>query len=284
MLVAVTIMPIAFNLLARPAEGASPACRPGQFRRDARLHGGSCALRDGRLAPLGSGSGRDRGLRRSRVLRDLRHHPSCRRPWSGCRNRLARIRPDVRLVILGVAACLRSRSGHRYVRTIGGSISIQQVSWRQPPGDRFSIGAGHHRGERLGQPPLRPGGNVAQYDLLLQHLGGRAHGCGRPQRGDLRRDPDHRLLLLPQSDGGDPGDSQSGRRGLHHRAHLPPVRGGNADRGPGRAGQPEEHRLSRLHSGWESDSRTGRSSRNTWETRWRRSWKTGSRPVVWPRS
>ena len=110
MLIAVTVMPIAFFGPRPRSRGRFAARQPGLRRVDsARLRGGGAARVRG-VAVVGAGDGHRRRLRRRGRVRPLRHRAGERRVVGGpARRELAGPGPGIRPGVLGAAAGFPSR-------------------------------------------------------------------------------------------------------------------------------------------------------------------------------
>ena len=138
MLVAVTIMPIAFNMLTRPTEGASPAAAPASFGVTLVSMAGLALFATGAWRLWGPVLGVIAGCAVAGFYGIYDTARVAAAPWFGLPesgwpgfdltfgSSFWALLP-VFLLVVAIDT----------VRTIGGSISIQQVSWRRPRATDF---------------------------------------------------------------------------------------------------------------------------------------------------
>ena len=138
MLVAVTIMPIAFNMLTRPTEGASPAAAPASFGVTLVSMAGLALFATGAWRLWGPVLGVIAGCAVAAFYGIYDTARVAAAPWFGLPesgwpgfdltfgSSFWALLP-VFLLVVAIDT----------VRTIGGSISIQQVSWRRPRATDF---------------------------------------------------------------------------------------------------------------------------------------------------
>ena len=125
------------------------------------------------------------------------------------------------------------------IETIGDGVAIQRVSRRRPRGNRFSPRPGRSQRRRGGQSAFRARRHAPQYDLLHQHIPRRAHRGRRPPRRRVYRRPLRVAGAVAQGDGPHHRHSQPGWRRLRNPADRHPLRAGNEDRRRGRPRSPQ---------------------------------------------
>ena len=210
MLIAVTVMPIVFDMLPQVPDGAAAPVSAAvtmivtvavTLRATGvwRLWAPVIGIVSGCLVAAAFGN-----------LRHPAHRGSGLDRAAG--GRLARTRSQLRRDVLVPPAGVHLRDpdpGHRDHRRQR-RHSTRVVA--EAAGSRLPLGAGGGGRGRAGQPAVRPRGDGAEHDLLVEHRGGRDHRCGGPPRRRVHR----RRLRLPgvhaQVHGAHPRDP--GSRGL----------------------------------------------------------------------
>ena len=177
MLIAVTVMPIAFDMLKAQAAGRTGNRDATDRRGNALRHPGHRSESDRSAQAMGAGHRRDRGFGNRRVFRHVRHRPDRGgRLDRHSRVRLAGLRPRIRARVLEAPAGLRLRhagwrhGNHR--RCHGDPGRLVAATARR----RFPRGTGRGSRGRHGQPTVRACRNRAQHHLFQQRRG---HGTDR---------------------------------------------------------------------------------------------------------
>ena len=99
------------------------------------------------------------------------------------------------------------------IETIGDGMAIQRVSWRKRRATDFRAVQGAVAADGVGQSPVRPPGDGSEHDLLQQRVDRGHHGDRGAPGGRLHRLDLHRAGLLPQGRGRAARDPRSGGRG-----------------------------------------------------------------------
>ena len=240
MLIAVTVMPIIFDMLSQVPEGAPPASAPVSAAATVIITVAVTLARGRRVAPLGTGHRHRLGLRGRRRLRHLRH-PAHRRGGLDrpARGRLARTRLQLRRDLLVPPAGVHLRDPHRGHRDHRRQRRHPTGVVAQGAGRGLPGGAGRGGGGRAREPALGRRGHGAQHDLLDEHRGGRDHRRDLAPRRRVHRRRLHRPSVPAQVHGPDPRDPGSRGLGLHRGAVVDPVRARHEGGGAGRHRLPQ---------------------------------------------
>ena len=174
MLIAVSVMPIVFDMLNQIPGGRRAGRRAAGVRRLARRDGSVRAASFRGLEAVGAGGRRGRGSDRLHAARALR--PEQRGGGALVRpaGRLAGLRLLVRTVVLGAAAGVRAGDRHRRRRDDRRCRGDPARLLAAPAGSGLPGGPGRGGRRRRRQPAVGPLRHGAQHDLLDQRLHHRA--------------------------------------------------------------------------------------------------------------